>query len=336
MKLKRFLCIILMNIWLVAAAQAEGSPETDNLDFTQFSGPYLGQEPPGLEPELFAPGIISTADSEGCAVFSEDARSLVFTRFLGEPVQRHNFVMHEQHGRWGKPRALPFAEEFPIADFTYSPDGKYLLFTSRQPLRAGGKENEKRGIWSVEKTGIQWGEPIPFTDVINRRDVLYPSMTRDGSVYFMDWHYPPDVERSTDIYVSRLVDGDYTEPVRVSDKINSPFHDFDPFVAPDESYLVFCSVRPGDMGNGDLYISFRDEDGSWGEAIHMGEKFNSPAGENRPFVTLDGKYFFYTSNKEVKLEGGEAKSRENLPGNGSRDVYWVDAAALEQFRYDPD
>ncbi len=64
----------------------------------------------------------------------------------------------------------------------------------------------------------------------------------------MDWYYPPDEERSTDIYVSRLIDGEYTEPERVSDKINSRFHDFDPFVAPDESYLVFCSIRPGDMG----------------------------------------------------------------------------------------
>lgn len=305
-------------------------------EFPALTGPYLGQEPPGLEPELFAPGLISTADAEGCAVFSEDGRSLVFTRFLGEPLQRYNFVMHEQQGQWGEPQALPFTEEFPIADFTYSPNGKYLLFTSRQPLDNSGEKNGKRSLWSVEKTGTEWAEPVPFDEVINRRDALYPSMTRDGSLYFMDWHYPPDEGRSTDIYVSRLVDGEYTEPEKVSDKVNSEFHDFDPYVAPDESYMVFCSIRPGDLGNGDLYVSFREENGSWGEAIHMGPKFNSPAGENRPFVTLDGQYFFFTSNKEAKIQPGVAADRENMPGNGSRDVYWVDAAALEQFRPNPD
>ncbi len=336
MKLESFLYVILTNLWLVAAAQAEDLAETDKQDFTGFSGPYLGLEPPGLEPELFAPGIISTADSEGCAVFSEDGRSLVFTRFSGEPLQRYNFVMHEQHGQWSEPQALPFTGDFPIADFTYSQDGKYLLFTSRQPLDNNSKKNEKRGIWSVEKTGFEWAKPVPFGDVINRRDALYPSMTRDGSLYFMDWYYPPDDGRSTDIYVSRLLDGEYTEPERVSDKVNSEFHDFDAFVAPDESYMIFCSIRPGDLGNGDLYISFRDENGSWSEAINMGPEFNSPAGENRPFVTLDGRYFFFTSNKEVNLEPGDPADLQNLPGNGSRDIYWVDAAALEQFRPEPD
>jgi len=323
-----------LTVSIVALFFSSACPGSE--DASALSGPYLGQEPPGLEPEIFAPGIVSTADSEGCAVFSGDGKSLVFTRFSGEPVQRHNFVMHEQYGQWGEPQALPFTEDFPIADFSYSPDGKHLLFTSRKPLDDSSEKNEKRGIWSVEKNGVEWGEPVPFADVINRRDALYPSMTLDGSLYFMDWHYPPDDEGSTDIYVSRLVDGDYIEPVRVSDKINSPFHDFDSFVAPDEGYVVFCSIRPGDLGNGDLYISFRKEDGTWGEAIHMGEKFNSPAGENRPFVTLDGKYFFYTSNKKVILQPGEGVDPEKLPGNGSRDVYWVDAAALEQFRPNPD
>jgi hypothetical protein len=331
MKLK-LLLVILVGPWLAVPVQGEELADKAHQDFTEFKGPYLGQKPPGLKPEIFAAGIISTAESEGCAVFSADGRSLVFTRFVGDPPQRKNFVMREKNGRWNEPRELPFTAEFPIADFTYSPDGQFLLFTSRRPLGDFSKGNEKRGLWSVEKTGAGWAEPVPFSDVINRRDVLYPSMTLDGSLYFMDWHWPPSENRSTDIYVSRLVNGEYTEPERVSDKINTPFHDFDPFVAPDESYLIFSSIRPGDLGNGDLYISFRDTSGSWGEAIHMGPEINSTAGENRAFVTLDGKHFFFTSNKAVNLEPGETVDTQNLPGNGSRDVYWVDAAVLEQFR----
>jgi hypothetical protein len=269
-------------------------------------------------------------------VFSKDGKSLVFTRFTGNPRQRKNFAMHEDRGRWTRPGPVPFATEYPIADFTWSPDGKQLLFTSRRPLGARDGENDKRGLWSVEKTAAGWAEPIPFGDVINRRDALYPSMTLDGSVYFMDWHWPPSKERSTDIYVSRLVDGEYAEPQKLGGGVNSEFHDFDPFVAPDESFLIFCSIRPGDMGNGDLYISFRDEQGDWGEALHMGPELNSAAGENRPFVTLDGKYLFYTSNRETAPDPGAAGNLQNQPGNGSRNVYWVDAAVLEKFRPKPE
>jgi len=321
----------------LVAGNVQGGDLADQpqFDFTQLTGPYLGQEPPGLEPEIFAPGIISTADSEGCAVFSQDGKTLVLTRFTGEPVQRKNFVMHEKQSRWTESQPVPFAVDYPIADFTFSPDGKFLLFTSRQPLEAGDKENKKRGLWFVEKTGTSWAEPAHFGNVINRSDALYPSMTRDGDLYFMDWYYPPDEQRSTDIFVSRLIDGEYTEPERVSGKINSRFHDFDPFVAPDGSYMIFCSIRPGDLGDGDLYISFRDEDGAWGEAIHMGPEINSTAGENRPFVTLDGRYLFFTSNKKAELEPGVSTDIHNLPGNGSRDVYWIDAAVIEQFRPNP-
>ena len=66
--------------------------------------------------------------------------------------------------------------------------------------------------------------------------------------------------------------------------------------------------------------------------MHMGPKFNSSAGENRPFVTLDGKYFFFTSNKEARLDPTNAVDIHDLPGNGSRDVYWVDLDVVKELR----
>ena len=99
------------------------------------------------------------------------------------------------------------------------------------------------------------------------------------------------------------------------ESLNTEHHEWDPFIAPDESYLIFCSTRPGGLGRDDLYVSFRGEDDGWSEAVHMGDEINSPRSENRPYVTLDGKYFFYTSIKR-----------------GKRDVYWVSAKYLDRFR----
>jgi len=53
----------------------------------------------------------------------------------------------------------------------------------------------------------------------------------------------------------------------------------------------------------------------WTEPVNMGEEINSPESENRPSVTPDGKYFFFTSNK-----------------TGNREIYWVDAKIIDRFR----
>lgn len=86
-------------------------------------------------------------------------------------------------------------------------------------------------------------------------------------------------------------------------------------MAADESYLIFCSTKPGGYGRDDFYISFRNEKGSWSKPVNMGEKINSPGSDNRPYITPDGKFFFFTSMKR-----------------GNRDIYWVDAEIIAEFR----
>ena len=115
----------------------------------------------------------------------------------------------------------------------------------------------------------------------------------------------------SDIFKSRLIDGKYTRIENPGNAINTEYHEWDPYVAPDESYLIFCSTKPDGLGGDDLYISFLKKDGSWSAPVHMGKDINSPASENRPYVTTDGKYFFYTSTKR-----------------GNRDIYWVDAGII--------
>jgi Tol biopolymer transport system component len=99
------------------------------------------------------------------------------------------------------------------------------------------------------------------------------------------------------------------------ESLNTEHHEWDPFIAPDESSLTFCSTKPGGLGRDDLYITFRDESGGWTTPVNMGDEVNSPRSENRPYVTVDGRYFFYTSGKR-----------------GNRDIYWVSASFLDQSR----
>ena len=114
-----------------------------------------------------------------------------------------------------------------------------------------------------------------------------------------------------DIYYSECVADVFQEPVRLDATVNSTAYEADVFVAPDESYLIFCSTRDGGFGQGDLYISFSDADGGWTEATNMGGAINTERYEYCPFVSKDGKFLFFTSGQ---------------------DIYWVDAGALEELR----
>ena len=95
------------------------------------------------------------------------------------------------------------------------------------------------------------------------------------------------------------------------EKINTEHYEADVFIAPDESYMIFCAVRPDGFGRGDLYISFNDGGGNWTEAKNMGDLINSNGHELCPFVSPDGQYFFYTSNQ---------------------DIYWVSTSIIDDYR----
>ena len=79
--------------------------------------------------------------------------------------------------------------------------------------------------------------------------------------------------------------------------------------------MIFCSDKPGGMGDADFYISFSTDEGSWSEPVNMGANINSEGAEYIPYVSPDGKYFFFTSDK-----------------SGNWDIYWVDAGIIEELK----
>jgi hypothetical protein len=117
------------------------------------------------------------------------------------------------------------------------------------------------------------------------------------------------------------VDGERREPRPASAAINSGTWLAHPFIAPDESFILFDGRKEGGFGGSDIYVSFRREDGSWGEAVNLGAAINTPAWEASASVTPDGKYLFFHRNM-----GSE--NYENV------DLFWVDAQALYDLKPD--
>ena len=276
---------------------------------TVDEGAYLKQSPPGLNPEIFAPGIISQEDEfEFGSVFSEDGIAFYYgVDVNGKSETRYTKL---EGGQWTEPKKLFYHEQYGYNDPFLSPDEQQLYFISSQPLDGTGAEKDI-DIWYAEKQKNDWSEPINAGKMINSdSNEYYISFTESGTLYFSS-NIRAIQRGDYDIYTSRQVDGEFQAPQRLSESINTPNYEADVFVAYDESYLIFCSERPGSIGRGDLYISFKEADGSWTPAKNMGTSINTTNYEFCPFVTKDGKYFFYSSD---------------------RDIYWVSAKIIEQLR----
>ena len=95
--------------------------------------------------------------------------------------------------------------------------------------------------------------------------------------------------------------------------INSDQKDHDPYVASDESFLIFTSERAGGKGGKDLYISYRRADGSWRVPQNMAA-INTRGNEWCPMMSPDGRYLFFTRRG---------------------DIHWVDASIIEALRPKP-
>jgi Tol biopolymer transport system component len=277
-----------------------------------------------MVPEIFAPGILSAGYSEIKAVFSPDGREIYY-QLWGVPFPVI-CTMKEKDGRWTQPEVASFSGQI-IEGYNISPDGKKMFITSRRSLDGKGEPLETWRVWVTEKTGAGWGE----LEVLKPSIYGYPAVAENGNLYLA----------TGDIWISEYVNGDYTEMKKLGDSINTEeFYEEDLYIAPDESYLLFCRRDDG-FGSWDIFVSFRKEDGSWTEAKNMGEKINTSVSEVYPFVSPDGKYFFFSGRRTTHKEYSETpltyeeKIRIlNGPGNGNADIYWVDAKIIEELKPD--
>ena len=136
----------------------------------------------------------------------------------------------------------------------------------------------------------------------------------------------------------------YSFPQKLSDAINDEGC-FRPYIAPDESYIIFDREESDhnivNHDEEDLYISFRDNNGEWTKAKNMGKGINTRYRDKRAFVSFDGKYLFFASNRieteefpRDAMNLTELKQLLNVPTDGFEHIYWVDARVIEELKPD--
>ncbi len=259
-------------------------------DFPRSDHPFLAQKPPGVIPEVFASRVVSTELSEPGTAFSPDKESFYFRKYDEAFENDVLIVIQYEDNRWVETFVVPSGVEI-------SPDGKVIHIGNEY------RERTPSGWSEVKSLGA------PYSDIPIMR-----LTTSSKGTYFFDTSPIYDTTAAMgSIRYSRLMKGIREKP-RTWEIEMAPIKKTHPFIAPDESYLIFDSRR--ENGNLDIYISYRQKDGSWGAAMNLGDKVNTDLPDAYGSVTSDGKYFFFT----------------RFSGDGKKDLMWVDAGFIEALR----
>jgi hypothetical protein len=268
------------------------------------------------EPQVIAPGIISTPGDEFKATVSPDNLTLLYV--LTDHRFQHMTIV-ESHRRsptseWETPVVASFSGIYRDGDPAFAPDGRQLLFISNRPT-SGSAVRHGFALWSVPRSADgHWGTPSLIDPaLVSDTSEFAPSATSGGVLYF---------GRGDHIY--RVAPHGQPETL--------PFEGGDPAIAADERYLVFDN-------NGDLYASCRTANG-WATPRKFGPAVNSPDDEGDPWVSADGRTMYFYSKRVSSAPVDRApRARQPTYGevlheveseiyNGTRNLYRVDVSSF--------
>ncbi len=294
------LLICLGLLCIEAYTQTEKPSDGTNQKFTKEF--YFNQEPPGVIPELFAPGLICFPNrNEVFASYSATGNDFYFQ------VNDSIFYMDYKNNKWNQPKFASFLGDSGIGKYIrITADGKTFIF------------NRGGDIYANKLKGGIWSEPVKLSGNINSQGYeCVASIAADQSVYFAS--HREGTKGQCDIFYSAYKNGEYQPPVAI-DIFNSPRSECNILTSPENDFLIFtCYGKEDGFGSTDMYVSFQVSEGNWSEPKNMGETFNTKYADSPFSFTPDGKYFLFGRNNVID-------SLDNM------DIFWVDTKIFENYK----
>ncbi len=339
--MQRRMCCLIIGIAAATLIAASCRPTDPDVHRGELRGDYLGQAPPGREPELFAPGLVTTGLYTRDLAVSPDGGEIYFSVATGGASVI--MVVRRVDGRWCEARVAPFSGVWRDFEPFVTPGGDRLLFLSNRPPpgldpRPGwGHQN----IWQVRRIGDGWGEPEILPAPINTdAKEFFPSVTADGTLYFTRG----EGGLKAKILRARRADGIYSEPEELPSEVNSVESQYNAFISSDERLLLFsANGREDSRGGSDCYVSYRGPGDTWRGPYNLGDAVNDGGDCDFASLSPDGRLLFFMSTRRAERDDGdlrgltlsEIQTRQMSPRNGLADIYWVDAGFLDELGSQP-
>lgn len=252
-------------------------------------------------PELFAPGTISGPASDGAPTFTPDGNTLYFTRSAATWS-----VIVESHrvgATWSEPQVAAFSGQWPDTGPVIAPDGSYLVFQSQRPKDpTNPRSSRASSLYRVDRVGAGWGPVQRLPDEINSGAAIWrPSIAADGTLYFVSI----DPAGHKQLLSARRKAAGY-EPAKPLPFSDGSLGDVDPEIAPDGSFLVFCSDKrlKEDPSPRDHLFVVRKTATGWGPVRplrYAGDDATGFSTDNEPRLGPDHRTLYFSSDRSVPV-----------------------------------
>jgi len=305
MKNDSFIVAILVFALFLNACNTKKQNPKDS-DSPTIESPYFGQKPPGLTPEIFAPGSISLEGRyEHIISFSPDLDEVYFSASKGDEDPSMYFSRLEDK-KWTNPKKANFTKGKKVGEMHpfVSPNGEKIYFVAHDSFtKPHHKESVK--IWYVNRLENSWSDAIQLDSPINDDFVFYPNQAKNGALYYFNIS-----KRKT--YYAPNINGEFPEVHEVA------IGGVHAYISPTQDYIVVnARNKEDDQRKSDIYVYFKKKDGTWSKAFNLGNEVNTNFAETSPSITPDGKYLFF--------------GRYNEAG-GVSNIYWVSADVINKVR----
>lgn len=277
--------------------------EIDSLAEESF---YFGQKPPGLTPEVFAPGIVSiNGRYEHGISFSPDLEELYFGANYEDQDPSIYFSKLEDK-KWTNPKKANFTKGKKVGEMHpfVNPNGTMLHFAAHDAFTLPHhKESVK--TWYVKRLGNSWSDAKQLDSPINNDFVFYTNEAKNGDLFYTNLS-------KRRMYYAPKINDKYPEVHEVG---TGGFHGF---ISPSQDYLVVnARNKENEQRKSDIYVYFKKNEDGWSKPINLGSEVNSNFAETCPSITPDGKYLFFGRyNEERELSN----------------LYWVSTEVIEKLR----
>lgn len=238
---------------------------------------------PGAKPVVFLQEGVSTPNDESAPTFMPDNKTV----YLAD-----NYTIRFSklvNGQWTKPKPASFSGQWKDWDPFISPDGKRLVFVSNRPLTGTPQDKPQKNnqLWYVDHLSAdEWSKPLHLDSPVNIDGIndYAPSISSSGTICFCSRNR--DGNKGMCAYYTKWLGDHYDKPKLLT--LNGTNDVFDPFIAPDERYIIFAS-------NHNLYISYYFHN-EWSAGQKLSEQVNNGKANGGPYVSPDGKMLYYSQD----------------------------------------
>jgi len=250
---------------------------------------YLGEYPPVDIPVLFKPELIPDKHLAHAGVFTANMNEYYYTLSNASFSEFTVMYIRRSGDQWSSPKKAFFNSSYLEHGVHFTEDGQWVYFSSTRPIEKEGGSSTWH-IWRSKKIENGWSEPkwveIPG---LEGKSVSHPSIARSGRLYFHS--YNSDFSDMA-LFVSDPFDGGFQKAKKLVLPEGENHNTLTPFVAPDESYLLF-EKKFDDFF--EIYISYRDNE-EWQLPKRLSDNINTENLGN-PYITPNGQYLFYASGQ---------------------------------------